>query len=104
PSLGRRSRGGRLPGLPAEVTAPMPERRRCHSGALDSLRGDEADTCTGPGPRRQTAAARRALTGLPGIFRAARREFLHTTGQPTNAVYGFTAMLINVLRDEQPTH
>ena len=27
-----------------------------------------------------------------------------TTGQPTNAVYGFTSMLINVLRDEQPTH
>ena len=26
------------------------------------------------------------------------------TGQPTNAVYGFTSMLINVLRDEQPTH
>ena len=27
-----------------------------------------------------------------------------TTGQHTNAVYGFTSMLINVLRDEQPTH
>ena len=25
-------------------------------------------------------------------------------GQHTNAVYGFTSMLINVLRDEQPTH
>jgi len=31
-------------------------------------------------------------------------NFNTTTGQPTNAVYGFTAMLINVLRDEQPTH
>ncbi|MCU1674137.1 MAG: polymerase [Frankiales bacterium] len=31
-------------------------------------------------------------------------NFSTTTGQPTNAVYGFTAMLINVLRDEQPTH
>jgi len=31
-------------------------------------------------------------------------NFATTTGQPTNAVYGFTAMLINVLRDEQPTH
>jgi len=30
-------------------------------------------------------------------------NFATTTGQPTNAVYGFTAMLINVLRDEQPT-
>jgi DNA polymerase-1 len=31
-------------------------------------------------------------------------NFSTTTGQPTNAVYGFTAMLINALRDEQPTH
>ncbi len=31
-------------------------------------------------------------------------NFSTTTGQPTNAVYGFTAMLINVLRDEQPSH
>jgi DNA polymerase I len=31
-------------------------------------------------------------------------NFSTTTGQPTNAVYGFTAMLINILRDEQPTH
>jgi DNA polymerase-1 len=31
-------------------------------------------------------------------------NFATTTGQPTNAVYGFTSMLINVLRDEQPTH
>jgi DNA polymerase-1 len=27
-----------------------------------------------------------------------------TTGQPTNAVFGFTSMLINLLRDEEPTH
>ncbi len=31
-------------------------------------------------------------------------NFSTTTGQHTNAVYGFTSMLINVLRDEQPTH
>ncbi|HEX4654480.1 MAG TPA: DNA polymerase I [Mycobacteriales bacterium] len=31
-------------------------------------------------------------------------NFATTTGQPTNAVYGFTSMLINILRDEQPTH
>ena len=31
-------------------------------------------------------------------------NFATTTGQPTNAVYGFTSMLINVLRDEKPTH
>jgi DNA polymerase-1 len=31
-------------------------------------------------------------------------NFSTTTGQPTNAVYGFTSMLINVLRDTHPTH
>ncbi len=31
-------------------------------------------------------------------------NFSTSTGQPTNAVYGFTSMLINVLRDETPTH
>ena len=31
-------------------------------------------------------------------------NFSTTTGQPTNAVFGFTSMLINVLRDERPSH
>ncbi|WP_024288476.1 DNA polymerase I [Cellulomonas sp. KRMCY2] len=31
-------------------------------------------------------------------------NFATTTGEPTNAVYGFTAMLANLLRDERPTH
>lgn len=31
-------------------------------------------------------------------------NFATTTGQHTNAVFGFTSMLINVLRDEKPTH
>jgi DNA polymerase-1 len=31
-------------------------------------------------------------------------NFSTATGQPTNAVFGFTSMLINMLRDEQPTH
>jgi DNA polymerase-1 len=31
-------------------------------------------------------------------------NFSTSTGQVTNAVFGFTSMLINMLRDEQPTH
>src|SRR5699024_802597 len=31
-------------------------------------------------------------------------NFRTSTGQVTNAVFGFTSMLINLLRDEQPTH
>ncbi|MGH3366704.1 MAG: DNA polymerase I [Nocardioidaceae bacterium] len=42
--------------------------------------------------------AYRAFFALPP------ENFSTSTGQPTNAVYGFTSMLINVLRDEQPSH
>ncbi len=42
--------------------------------------------------------AYRAFFALPA------ENFSTTTGQTTNAVYGFTSMLINVLRDEAPTH
>jgi DNA polymerase-1 len=42
--------------------------------------------------------AYRAFYALPA------ENFNTTTGQPTNAVYGFTSMLINLLRDEAPTH
>ena len=31
-------------------------------------------------------------------------NFATTTGQPTNAVYGFTSMLLNALKTEQPSH
>ena len=42
--------------------------------------------------------AYRAFFALPA------ENFSTKTGQHTNAVYGFTSMLINVLRDEEPTH
>ena len=58
-------------------------------------------------PQTQTAklllidghsVAYRAFYALPV------ENFSTTTGQPTNAVFGFTSMLINLLRDEAPTH
>ncbi|MPV49940.1 DNA polymerase I [Pseudactinotalea sp. HY160] len=42
--------------------------------------------------------AYRAFFALPA------ENFSTSTGQTTNAVYGFTSMLINLLRDESPTH
>ena len=42
--------------------------------------------------------AYRAFFALPA------ENFRTGTGQTTNAVYGFTSMLINLLRDEQPSH
>src|SRR5713226_2340392 len=64
-----------------------------------------------PAPPAEDAARRDLLLLLDGhslayraFFALPAENFSTTTGQPTNAVYGFTAMLINVLRDERPTH
>jgi DNA polymerase I len=64
-----------------------------------------------PAPPPDDAARRDLLLLLDGhslayraFFALPAENFSTTTGQPTNAVYGFTAMLINVLRDERPTH
>jgi DNA polymerase-1 len=61
-----------------------------------------APLSSGPRPRLLLldghSLAYRAFFALPV------ENFSTTTGQPTNAVYGFTSMLINILRDEQPTH
>ncbi len=57
-----------------------------------------------------TASPRRLLLvdghslAYRAFFALPVENFSTTTGQSTNAVYGFTSMLINVLRDEQPTH
>src|ERR687890_1813329 len=66
------------PAAPAPVTHPVAERR------LLLLDGH--------------SLAYRAFFALPA------ENFRTGTGQTTNAVYGFTSMLINLLRDEQPTH
>lgn len=42
--------------------------------------------------------AYRAFFALPA------ENFTTVVGQPTNAIYGFTSMLANTLRDEEPTH
>ena len=64
-----------------------------------------------PRPGRPTDRTTPRLLLLDGHSLAYRaffalpvENFSTTTGQPTNAVYGFTSMLINALRDERPTH
>ncbi|MDQ3887537.1 MAG: DNA polymerase I, partial [Actinomycetota bacterium] len=61
--------------------------------------------------RRAEASTQPRLLLLDGhslayraFFALPTENFRTTTGQITNAVYGFTSMLINLLRDEQPTH
>ncbi|SDC19701.1 DNA polymerase I [Actinokineospora iranica] len=58
-----------------------------------------------------TATATRRLLLIDGhsmayraFFALPKDNFQTGTGQHTNAVYGFTSMLINLLRDEAPTH
>ena len=70
-------------------------RRECHKQALESFGVTQR-------PRLLLidghSMAYRAFFALPA------ENFSTTTGQTTNAVFGFTSMLINVLRDEKPTH
>ena len=72
------------------------------AAAAEQAQQDEAREAAGPRGRLLLldghSLAYRAFFALPP------ENFSTTTGQPTNAVYGFTSMLINVLRDEQPTH
>ena len=72
------------------------------AAAAEQAQQDEAREPAGPRGRLLLldghSLAYRAFFALPP------ENFSTTTGQPTNAVYGFTSMLINVLRDEQPTH
>ena len=63
-----------------------------------------------PQPDARAAAAPRLLLidghsmAYRAFFALPVDKFSTSTGEPTNAVYGFTSMLANLLRDEAPTH
>ncbi|SFL17683.1 DNA polymerase I [Geodermatophilus ruber] len=59
---------------------------------------------TGAGQRPRLLLLDGHSLAYRAFFALPVENFSTTTGQPTNAVYGFTSMLINILRDEQPTH
>ncbi|RBY88999.1 DNA polymerase I [Blastococcus sp. TBT05-19] len=59
---------------------------------------------TTPGTRPRLLLLDGHSLAYRAFFALPVENFSTTTGQPTNAVYGFTSMLINILRDEQPTH
>ncbi len=65
---------------------------------------DERQTATGTAARGKLLLLDGHSLAYRAFFALPAENFSTTTGQPTNAVYGFTAMLINVLRDEQPSH
>lgn len=77
----------RLTGVTSPTTQPAPS-------AAATAGGDRPTLLLLDGH----SIAYRAFFALPA------ENFKTVTGQTTNAVYGFTAMLINLLRDEKPTH
>ena len=83
--------------------------RRCHTGVAttDGAPGQDQDRPgggQGQGNRQRLLLLDGHSLAYRAFFALPAENFATTTGQPTNAVYGFTSMLINVLRDEQPTH
>ncbi len=70
--------------------------------------GRSGDTLSDMGPRLPYVSRLLLLDGHSLAYRAfyalPAENFSTQTGQHTNAVYGFTSMLINLLRDEEPTH
>ncbi len=88
-------------GPAAEVVAPPPRARR--------RRAPQKPVQDEPGRKGKPTGNRLLLLdghslAYRAFFALPVENFSTTTGQPTNAVYGFTAMLINILRDEAPTH
>ncbi|MGP3981389.1 DNA polymerase I [Streptomyces sp. KR80] len=58
----------------------------------------------GPGDRPRLLLLDGHSLAYRAFFALPAENFSTTTGQTTNAIYGFTSMLANTLRDEQPTH
>ncbi|AUZ87102.1 DNA polymerase I [Arthrobacter agilis] len=65
----------------------------------------------GQAPARRSDGSRNRLLVIDGHSMAFRafyalppENFSTDTGQHTNAVYGFTAMLINLIKDQKPSH
>ena len=87
--------------MSAPVSAPAST--PAESPAASSAAGSPAAGQT-PGVRPRLLLLDGHSLAYRAFFALPVENFSTTTGQPTNAVYGFTSMLINVLRDEQPSH
>ncbi|PPJ38609.1 DNA polymerase I [Nocardia nova] len=95
-----------IPRLCAVTPASTDQRQGSVSSTTAAAAAPKAgSTAAGASGERPTlllldghSLAYRAFYALPA------ENFKTVTGQTTNAVYGFTAMLINLLRDERPTH
>jgi DNA polymerase-1 len=77
--------------------------------AADTAAADTADAAAaaeldGPATRPRLLLLDGHSLAYRAFFALPVENFSTSTGQPTNAVFGFTSMLINLLRDEDPSH
>ncbi|WP_103503740.1 MULTISPECIES: DNA polymerase I [unclassified Streptomyces] len=72
------------------------------------MRGVAENTAKTAEKKTETARRLMLLDGHSLAYRAffalPAENFTTAVGQPTNAIYGFTSMLANTVRDEAPTH
>lgn len=66
--------------------------------------GDAAPATVPAGKRSRLLVVDGHSMAFRAFYALPAENFSTDTGQHTNAVYGFTAMLINLLRDQEPTH
>src|SRR3954447_13744492 len=93
-----RSRRPPRPPLPAPPVPPPP------SAARPSPAGSPAASPTATPDHGRLLLLDGHSLAYRAFFAIPADTMMTSTGQPTNAVFGFTSMLINLLRDEQPTH
>ena len=94
---------------PAEVVTPghsesPPDQAQPEQAQPELASSQQAEQQQAPARRGRLLLLDGHSLAFRAFFALPPENFSTTTGQPTNAVYGFTSMLINVLRDEQPTH
>ncbi|MPQ99213.1 DNA polymerase I [Modestobacter sp. I12A-02628] len=91
--------------MSAPVTTPAPSGPESSASEPSAPESAPVDAVGGPpGARPRLLLLDGHSLAYRAFFALPVENFSTTTGQPTNAVYGFTSMLINVLRDEAPTH
>ncbi len=83
--------GTRLAGV-SETTKPVPS-----TSAVEPVGADAAN-------RHRLLIIDGHSMAFRAFFALPPENFSTDTGQHTNAVYGFTSMLINLIKQEQPTH
>ncbi|WP_442789735.1 DNA polymerase I [Nocardiopsis sp. EMB25] len=69
-----------------------------------SAAADGASSSAGGGARPRLLLLDGHSMAFRAFFALPVEKFGTSTGQSTNAIYGFTSMLVKLLRDEEPTH